>query len=56
LEISQEKLSHREDEVWNRYLGSGEPSKICDIAKAISEHEVIELLRNWWDQPDGRQQ
>jgi ankyrin repeat protein/serine/threonine protein kinase len=53
LEINQETLNRREDEVWNRYLGSGKPSRICDIARSISEQEVQELLRNWWDQPDA---
>ncbi|KAG7343441.1 ankyrin repeat domain protein [Nitzschia inconspicua] len=51
IEINQDLLDKREDFVWERYLGSGEPSSCCDIARYIRQEDVESLLTDWWSIP-----
>ncbi|KAL3923598.1 MAG: hypothetical protein SGILL_001568 [Bacillariaceae sp.] len=47
-EIDDNALQDREDDVWERYLGCGEPGRCCDIARDISSAGIEDLLRSWW--------
>jgi len=38
----------RYDEMWERFFGSGVPSRCCNIARRVSDRD-IERLINWWD-------
>jgi hypothetical protein len=43
-------ILQRYEGLWDRFLGDGKPSKICDIARRITDGEIEELI-HWWDPP-----
>ncbi|KAL3918524.1 MAG: hypothetical protein SGILL_004196, partial [Bacillariaceae sp.] len=48
--VDDNVLADREDEVWDRYLGSGKPGRCCDIARDSSSADIQKLLRPWWEE------
>ncbi|KAL3916541.1 MAG: hypothetical protein SGILL_005131 [Bacillariaceae sp.] len=48
--VDDNVLADREDEVWDRYLGSGKPGRCCDNARDISSADIQKLLRPWWEE------